>query len=329
MIEFITGGLVNLKNPAILFFILGLTVALIRSELKIPDPIIKMFSYYLMASIGFKGGYEISKTGLNSDLVTAVFLGLLLAGIIPVMAYYILNRGIKLDPINAGAMASHYGSVSVVTFVTTISFIERAGLDFGGFMVGVMALMEFPAILAGIGLAIYYTSKKKGSKSLKMVIFESITNESVILLGGSLLIGIISADKGYALTKPFFIDPFQGVLTFFLLDMGIVAGRKLNEFGKIGYSLTLFAILFPLFNGLIATFGATILGLGTGNAVLFGVLAASSSYIAAPAAVRIVLPEANPSLYVTSSLAITFPFNIIVGIPVYYSMAVFFDGIFY
>ncbi len=327
MIEFITGGIVNLKNPAILFFILGLTVALIRSDLKIPDPIIKMFSYYLMASIGFKGGYEISKTGMNSELLVAVLFGLFLAGIIPVIAFYILKKGIKLDAINSGAIAAHYGSVSVVTFVTTISFIERAGLDSGGFMVGVMALMEFPAILAGIGLALYYTSRTSGSKSLKAVIHESITNESVILLGGSLLIGFISADKGYTLTKPFFIDPFQGVLTFFLLDMGIVAGRKLHEFGRVGYSLTLFAILFPLFNGLIATLGATLLDLGTGNAVLFGVLAASSSYIAAPAAVRIVLPEANPSLYLTSSLAITFPFNIIVGIPVYYSLAVFFNDL--
>ncbi len=327
MIEFITGGIVNLKNPAILFFILGLTVALIRSDLKIPDPIIKMFSYYLMASIGFKGGYEISKTGMNSELLIAVLFGLLLAGIIPVLAFFILKKGIKLDAINSGAIAAHYGSVSVVTFVTTISFIERAGLHFGGFMVGVMAMMEFPAILAGIGLAIYYTSKAAGSKSLKAVIRESITNESVILLGGSLLIGFISADNGYALTKPFFIDPFQGVLTFFLLDMGIVAGRKLSDFGRVGYSLTLFAILFPIFNGLMATFGATLFDLGTGNAVLFGVLAASSSYIAAPAAVRIVLPEANPSLYLTASLAITFPFNIIVGIPVYYSLAVFFNNL--
>lgn len=327
MIEFITGSIVNLKNPAILFFILGLTVALIRSELKIPDPIIKMFSYYLMASIGFKGGYEISKTGMNSELMMAVLFGLFLAGIIPVLAFFILKKGIKLDAINSGAIAAHYGSVSVITFVTSISFIERAGLHFSGFMVGVMALMEFPAILAGIGLAIYFTSRDTGSKSLKTVIRESITNESVILLGGSLLIGFISAEKGYALTKPFFIDPFQGVLTFFLLDMGIVAGRKLSDFGRVGYSLTLFAILFPIFNGILATFGATLFALGTGNAVLFGVLAASSSYIAAPAAVRIVLPEANPSLYLTASLAITFPFNIIIGIPVYYSLSVFFESL--
>ncbi|GAB1442582.1 sodium-dependent bicarbonate transport family permease [Ignavibacteriales bacterium] len=327
MIEFITGSIVNLKNPAILFFILGLTVALIRSDLKIPDPIIKMFSYYLMASIGFKGGYEISKTGMNSELMMAVLFGLFLAGIIPVLAFFILKKGIKLDAINSGAIAAHYGSVSVITFVTSISFIERAELHFSGFMVGVMALMEFPAILAGIGLAIYFTSRDTGSKSLKTVIRESITNESVILLGGSLLIGFISAEKGYALTKPFFIDPFQGVLTFFLLDMGIVAGRKLSDFGRVGYSLTLFAILFPIFNGILATFGATLFALGTGNAVLFGVLAASSSYIAAPAAVRIVLPEANPSLYLTASLAITFPFNIIIGIPVYYSLSVFFESL--
>ncbi|GAB1348948.1 sodium-dependent bicarbonate transport family permease [Ignavibacteriales bacterium] len=321
MLDILANGLINLKNPAILFFLLGLTVALIRSELKIPEPIIKMFSYYLMASIGFKGGYEISKTGFNPELTTSVILALLIAGAIPVMAFYILRGLVKLDSINAGALASHYGSVSVVTFVTAISYLDRAGIEFGGFMVGVMALMEFPAILVGIGLAIYYTSKSSGSKSLKGVIFESITNESVILLGGSLVIGIISAEKGYALTKPFFVEPFQGVLTFFLLDMGIVAGRKLHEFRKVGVALATFAIVFPIFNGLLGTFLATVLGLSLGNTVLFGILAASSSYIAAPAAVRIVLPEANPSIYLTSSLAITFPFNIILGIPFYFSMA--------
>ena len=328
MFDFISNGLINLKNPAILFFLLGLTVALIRSELKIPDPIIKMFSYYLMASIGFKGGYEISKTGFSPELMTSAGLALVLAAIIPVMAFYLLRGFVKLDAVNSGALAAHYGSVSVVTFVTAISYVDRAGIEFGGFMVGVMALMEFPAILAGIGLALYYTSKSSGSKSMKTVIHESITNESVILLGGSLLIGIITADKGYALTKPFFIDPFQGVLTFFLLDMGIVAGRKLHEFGKVGIPLTIFAIAFPIFNGITGTFLATLLGLGTGNSLLFGVLAASSSYIAAPAAVRIVLPEANPSIYLTSSLAITFPFNIILGIPIYFSLAEFFAKIF-
>ncbi len=326
MLEFLTNGLINLKNPAILFFILGLTVALIRSELKIPEPIIKMFSYYLMASIGFKGGYEISKTGFNGDLVTSALLAVGFAALIPVMAFFILKILVKLDAINAGAIASHYGSVSVVTFVTTISYLERTGHHYGGFMVGVMALMEFPAILIGIGLAIYYASQATGRRSLRSILHESITNESVILLLGSLIIGMITGEKGHILTKPFFIDPFQGVLTFFLLDMGIVAGRRLHEFGKVGIQLTLFAILFPVFNGLTASFLATLFGLETGNAVLIGVLAASSSYIAAPAAVRIVLPEANPSLYLTSSLAITFPFNIIFGIPLYFSAANWFSS---
>lgn len=327
MIEFLSNGLINLKNPAILFFILGLTVALIRSELKIPEPIIKMFSYYLMASIGFKGGYEISRTGLTGDLVISSLLAMALAALIPIMAFYILRGLLKLDSINAGAIAAHYGSVSVVTFVTAISYLDRTGLDHGGFMVGVMALMEFPAILIAIGLAIYYSSKANGRKSLGSVLHESVTNESVILLMGSLLIGVITGEKGYTLTKPFFIEPFQGVLTFFLLDMGIVAGRKLHEYGRVGIQLTLFAVLFPVFNGITGTFFATLFDLGTGNAVLIGVLAASSSYIAAPAAVRIVLPEANPSLYLTSSLAITFPFNIIFGIPLYYSIALMFAGL--
>lgn len=326
MTDILRETLINLQTPAILFFILGFFVALLRTDLKIPDPIIKMLSFYLLTSIGFKGGYELSKNGFGNEILIALLVSLIISAIIPVVAFFILNKFLKIDSLNSGALAAHYGSVSVVTFVTAAALLTRNKIEYDGFMVGMMTVMEFPAIIFGIGMAIFFSNRNIKEFKFSKIVRESFTNESVILLAGSLLTGILTGEKGYLMIKPFFFEPFQGVLTFFLLDLGIVAGKRFGEFKALGVKLISFALLFPLFSGLITAFITVNFGISPGNSILFSVLAASSSYIAAPAAVRIVLPDANPSYYITTSLAITFPFNIIIGIPVYKSFVDLFYG---
>jgi hypothetical protein len=276
-----------------------------------------------MMSIGFKGGVEISKGGINSDLLSAISLSVLLGVLIPVLAYLLLNKLLNLDAVNAGAIAAHYGSVSVVTFITAVTFLDRQLVQFNGYMVGMMALMESPAIFISLLLVNAATKKEKGAglHHKNEVIKEALFNSSVILLFGSLFIGYFTGEKGYLLTKDFFVSPFQGVLTLFLLEMGMLAGNRISEFKSVGIKLGLFALVMPVANGFIGILLATMLGFSAGSAALFGVLSASASYIAAPAAVRLALPSANPSYYITMSLAITFPFNIVFGIPIYYSIS--------
>lgn len=318
MTEFLQQGLNNFTAPAILFFILGIVTALLKTSITFPDALSKTLSIYLMAAIGFKGGAEIARNGVSGDVVISVALAVALAVSIPVVAFYLLRNLLRVDTINSGAISAHYGSVSVVTFVTAMSFLEKEAAAYDGYMVGMMALMEFPAIFTGILLTSLYLSKKASSKgTLMRVLKDSVLNESVILLFGSLLIGFAAGDYGYKMVKPFFVDPFQGVLALFLLEMGLLAGSRFGEFKAVGAKLVAFAIIFPIINGLLGAALSGMLGLSAGNGALFGVLAASSSYIAAPAAVRMVLPTANPSYYITMSLAVTFPFNILFGIPLY------------
>ncbi len=328
MIDFLLIGMENLKHPAILFFILGFVATLIKTEIKFPEQIAKGLSYFLMIAIGFKGGTEIAKSGINETLFAAAGVSVVLASLIPVLAFFLLRNLLKTDTINAGAMAAHYGSVSVVTFVTAAAYLNRQDINFNGFMVGMMAIMEFPAILIGLGLAKYYSDIREKEFNVKGLIHESITNESVVILAGAMIIGFVSGENGYRLTKPLFVDAFPGILTFFLLEMGILSAKKIADFRLAGLKIILFGIFFPLFNGIFAALICALLNFESGNTALFAVLAASSSYIAAPAAVRLVLPQANPSIYLTSSLAVTFPFNIIIGIPVYYLAAVQFTSVF-
>ncbi|MCX7874921.1 MAG: sodium-dependent bicarbonate transport family permease [Melioribacteraceae bacterium] len=323
MNEIILNGFSNLNTPAILFFLLGFIASVIRSDIKIPDSIVKILSIYLMISIGYKGGYEIYHNGISSDLFKSVLISFLLGFLSTLIVFFIVYKLLKKDSVNAGAIAAHYGSVSVVTFITAISFLEKIGVEYKGYIVGMLALMESPAILIALILVRLFDKKTINfdPSAFKEIIKEALFNGSIVLLFGSLIIGFINGAKGFNLISPFFVTPFQGVLTLFLLEMGMIAGKRIEEFKKVGAKLGSLAVLFPIVNGIFGVSISTFFGLDIGTSTLFGVLTASSSYIAAPAAVRLALPEANPTFYITMSLAITFPFNIILGIPLYFSYA--------
>lgn len=319
MEQFISQAAGNLAIPAVLFFVIGMAAALVKSSLHFPDALVKSLSIYLLIAIGFKGGYEISKSGIDAEIIQAAMLSVTLSALIPIFVFFILKLIFRFDTVNAGALAAHYGSVSVVTFVTATLVLEKSGVAFSGYMVGMMALMEFPAILIAILMVnLFRKGERSGKGSMKLLIHESLTNQSVVLLIGGMVTGYITGERGKDLVEGFFFLPFQGILALFLLELGLVAGSKLHEFKSAGFRLVVFGISMPILVGLVTAFLTVQLGFSEGNAHLFSVLAASASYIAAPAAVRLVLPEANPSFYVTASLAITFPFNIIAGIPLYH-----------
>lgn len=322
MTSFILDALQNLATPMILFFVLGFISTIIKSDIEIPQAISKALAIYFMIAIGFKGGVEISKTGIDASLYNSIINSVLIGVITPVIAFLILKYIGKIDNINSGAISAHYGSVSVVTFVTAISFLNSKSIEFSGYMAGMMALMESPAIFVSILLVRIFSSHKITTLKSNYIdlLRESLFNSSIVLLFGSLVIGTIVGQKGMVSVKPFLVDPFNGVLTLFLLDMGMIAGQRINEFKKVGIFLASFAIVMPIINAISTIFLCSFFEFSLGDTLLFSVLAASSSYIAAPAAVRIALPQANPAYYITMSLAITFPFNIMFGIPLYYSI---------
>jgi hypothetical protein len=304
----------NLTSPALLFFILGITAVKIKSDLEIPQNSSKFISLYLLLSIGFKGGQELSHSQMDVSIIWYILFGFAIALIVPIYCFFILKR--KLGAENAGAIAAAYGSVSAVTFVTAVSFLELQNVTFSGHMVAVMALMEAPAIIVGVILISYF--KKNNQIKLNDIIVHSFTNGSVILILGSLIIGFLASETQAQSIKPFTTDLFKGFLMIFLLDMGITSGRKLSEFIKNGWFTALFAILIPLFNGVLVAFFSQIVTYNVGDRFIFAVLAASASYIAVPAAMKIAVPKANPGLYLPMALAVTFPFNITVGLPIYY-----------
>ncbi|MGK7394739.1 MAG: sodium-dependent bicarbonate transport family permease [Candidatus Cyclobacteriaceae bacterium M3_2C_046] len=305
----------NLLSPPILFFFLGLLARWIKSDLEIPPTISKFLSLYLLFSIGLKGGAELQHSGFTPEVFSALGLALFLSVLVPVYSFYILKK--RFDIYNAGAIAATYGSISAVTFVTAISFLQASQVKFGGFMVASMALMESPAIVLGVLLIRLY-SQGNGQESISVVIREAFTNGSVVLILGALIIGVAVPDQQMAAIEPFSQDLFKGILTFFLLDMGLLAGKRLQGLRQSGWFAFLFALLSPLINASIALLLAYWIGLSPGNTLLIMVLAASASYIAVPAALRMAVPEANPGIYIPMSLALTFPFNIIIGIPLYY-----------
>jgi hypothetical protein len=306
----------NLLNPPILFFFLGLAAVFFKSDLEIPAPIPKILSLYLLFAIGFKGGVELAASGLQSQIVVVLAAAVMMATIVPLYAFFVLRR--KLPIADAAAIAATYGSISAVTFITAAAFLEKIGISYGGYTVAAMALMEAPAII--VAVLLYRLCSADGnveSFSWKELSRDAFFNGSVFLIMGSLVIGALSGEAGAKTLKPFTNDIFAGVLCFFLLDMGIVAARRLGNLRKAGAFLTAFAILLPLANATFAILLAYALGLSQGDAFMFTILCASASYIAVPAAMRLSIPEANPSLYVPMSLAITFPFNIIAGMPIY------------
>jgi uncharacterized protein len=306
----------NILNPPVLFFFLGMTAVFVKSDLEVPAPVPKLLSLYLLFAIGFKGGVELVKSGINQEVLLTMLAAIVMACLVPVYSFFILR--IKLDTYDAAAIAATYGSISAVTFITASAFLNELGIEFDGYMVAALALMESPAIIVGLILVNVFT-QEQGERDVVWaeVLQEAFLNSSVFLLVGSLLIGVLTGEHGWQVLEPFSQGLFYGVLTFFLLDMGLVAARRIKDLQKAGVFLVLFAILVPIFNASVALLIAKVIGMSQGNALLFSVLCASASYIAVPAAMRMTVPEANPSLYVSTALAVTFPFNIIVGIPLY------------
>ncbi|MGD1916203.1 MAG: sodium-dependent bicarbonate transport family permease [Phycisphaerales bacterium] len=309
----------NLLSPPILFFGLGLLAAFIRSDLSIPQAVAKALSIYLLVAIGFHGGYELQRSGLDAAVIATLAVATLSSLLLPVLGFLILRT--KLSPENAAGIAACYGSVSAVTFITAVGFLERAGTEYGGHLIAAMALMESPAIVTGIVLASLARRSKQDAPSQRpgwrTMAHESLANSAIVLLLGSLIIGYLTGDSGWATMKPLVKDPFQAVLCLFLLDMGLLAARRLGDLRRSGLFLVAFALIAPPLQAGLGIVAARALGLGEGDALLLAVLFGSASYIAAPAALRLALPNANPSLFVPLSLGVTFPFNIIVGIPLY------------
>jgi hypothetical protein len=308
----------NLTNPALLFFLLGIIAVRLKSDLEIPPNSSKFISLYLLFSIGFKGGQELAHSEFSSEIIWAILFGLLVSILIPFYTFFILKR--KLSTENAGAIAAAYGSISAVTFVTAVSFLETFNIKFSGYLVAVMALMEAPAIIIGFLLIKSYSKTKETTSSFKEIIKHALTNGSVLLIVGSLIIGLLASDKQALGIKPFTTDLFKGFLAIFLLDMGIISGRKLNDFFKSGWFTIAFAVVIPLVNGTIVAIASQFITHDVGNRFILATLAASASYIAVPAAMKIAVPKANPGLYLPMALAVTFPINITIGLPLYLSV---------
>lgn len=309
----------TLVTPIVLSFVLGLFAALVRSDLSIPEAVAKGMSLYLLFAIGFKGGVSLADHGIDLTLGLTLLTGVILSAAIPLIAYVVLRTLSSLSALDAAAVAGHYGSISIVTFVAASSVLDSQGIAYDGYMVAVAAAMEAPAILSALWLV---TRSKGGGKMEPGLWREIMLNGSIVLLIGSFLIGMITGEEGLKEIAPLVIAPFKGVLCLFLLDMGIIAGRGLRKGrGVLDAGALAFGIIMPLLGSLLGLGAAVMFGLPLGSALLLMVLSASASYIAVPAAMRVALPEANPSVYLTLSLGVTFPFNLVIGIPLYLALA--------
>lgn len=309
-------AITNAISPPVLAFVLGLLAVAIKSDLRLPEALYQGLSIYLLFGIGIKGGVALSQANLSEvafPIVGTLFLGVT----IPFLAYWLVGKLTKLDAINRGALAAHYGSTSLVTFSAALIFLDSQQVQYEGFVTTLLAILEIPGIVVGLMLA----SRGLGrgldwSESLR----EILTSKSIVLLAGGLVLGLITGPTGYERIEPFFGGLFTGVLALFLLEMGIVAGRRLPDVKEAGFGLVAFSIGFPLLAGTLGVFVGELTGLSLGGSVVLGILTASASYIAAPAAVRLALPEASPGIYLTASLGITFPFNLVFGIPIMFAL---------
>lgn len=312
----------NLTSVSVLVFALGFIAARFKSDIRIPEPVYQIISVYLLFGIGLKGGVALrnsSASGLALPLIATIILGTL----IPILAFIALRLIKNLNEIDRGAISAHYGSTSLVTFTAALVFLENAQVSYEGFATALLTVMEVPGIIVGIFLATRHLNRKVSwSESLQ----EAILGKTVVLLVGGLIIGAISGDAGYEKVAPFFVNILPGILALFLMHLGFLAGSTAHAIKEVGPGLAIFAIAFPIFAGTLGVIGGALSGLSVGGATILGVLCASASYIAAPAAVQIAIPEANPSLSITSSLAITFPFNLLIGIPLMKALALVFVG---
>ena len=311
--------LANLLTPQILFYFLGMAATLVRSDLEVPQPITRGLSLYLLFAIGLHGGEELARAGFAPATLAPLLAGMVSSALFPLGIFALLRR--RLGVPDAAAIAATYGSISAVTFITATSFLDQVGVPWSGHMVAAMALMESPAILVGVLLARRWGKLEgNGEASLGQLLHEAFANGAVLLLLGSLTIGALAGEKGWAGVAPFAHAPFKGVLCLFLLDMGLISARRLRALRASGALLIGFALVAPLVQAALALAAGWFLGLSEGDALLLVVLCASASYIAVPAAMRMSLPQANPSLYLPMALALTFPFNIALGIPLYFSV---------
>jgi uncharacterized protein len=314
----------NLLSPALLFFVLGISAGFIKSDLEVPDSISRYLSLYLMMAIGFKGGVAIATSGdVSVTMLATIGAGIALSFAMPFLAYGLLRTTTGLNSPTAAAVAAHYGSISIVTFATASAFLTSHAVQYAGYIVAVVALMEAPAILSGLYLAHRAAPETRSHKAeeKKLLSREIFTNGAILLLFGAFLIGWITGQPGLDKVSGFLVDPFQGILCLFLLDMGLLVAKNLHHLKTFSLPLVLFGLYMPLIGAVTGVLVARLIGLDVGTGMLFTVLCASASYIAVPAAMRLALPEAQAAIYVPMSLAITFPFNITAGIPLYYAMA--------
>lgn len=312
----------NLLSPAVLFFALGVLASVVKSDLKFPEALYISLTIYLLTAIGFKGGVAIAEAGLGAVWAPGL-AAMALGALIPLWSYPILRFAGGMAAVDAAAIAAHYGSVSAVTFIAATNFLKQIDQPYENYATAFLAVMESPAIVVGILLG-----KAAGTgrgviwgPATRLALREAVFGRSVLLLVGALIIGALCGKRGMANVEGFFVTPFQGVLAIFLLEMGMVAARRLEDLRKVGFFLLGFGIVAPLVHGCLGLLAGQWVGLSLGGTTLLGVLAARASYIAAPAAMRLSLPEANPTYYLTAALAITFPFNIAFGIPTYYALA--------
>ncbi|WP_374338065.1 sodium-dependent bicarbonate transport family permease [Leeia sp.] len=315
-------AMTSLLDPAILFFVFGISAGLLKSNLDIPQPISRFLSLYLLMALGLKGGFALAKSGLTLEIASSLGAAVLLALLIPLLAYPLLRR--LVPGWDAAALAATYGSVSAVTFITATQYLDQHQLSYGGHMAAAMALMESPAILLAVLLANRLRREQGGAQaghSLRALLHESFTDGAQMLLIGAMLVGLLTGAAGQAAMQPFSGDLFKGMLSFFLLDMGLLAARNLPQLRGISPWLMAYAIGAPLCHATLALLLAKLLGLSAGDGGLLMVLAASASYIAVPAVLREAIPEARPALYFGLSLGLTFPFNILLGIPLYLQTA--------
>lgn len=310
----------SLSSPMVLAFLLGIFATVIKSDMKFPDGFYVSLTIFLLFGIGLKGGVKLSQATL-AEFWKPGLGAIVICCLIPLWSYFILHKIGKFDAINAAALAAHFGSVSAVTFSEATAFMELVKEPFEGYMPSMLAIMEVPAIVIALFLA-KTSSQSKGEKTnWGKILHELFTGKGTVLLVGGIIIGMITGKKGYEQVQPLFDAPFRGVLTLFLLEVGMVTGRRLGDLLKAGPFLIGFGIIMPFVHAVIGIYIGYYTGLSLGGATLLGVLCASASYIAAPAAVRIALPEASPTYYLTAALAITFPFNVTVGLPTYYTIA--------
>lgn len=309
----------HLLSPMVLCFCLGYVATFIKSDLQIPGQVYQLLTLYLLFALGLKGGVALTHAPIG-DLIAPAAATLILGALTPLVAYAVARRIGKLNVADSAALAAHYGSVSVVTFMAVLAFLDNTGQSYEGFMSTLVVILEVPAIIIALSIA----KRQLGDQSLGVVLKEIVSSKSIVLLLGGLIIGFLSGDIGYKRVAPLFGDPFQGVVTLFLLEMGLVAAKRVGDLKKVGGFVVIFGIVVPVINGCLGLVLGSFAGLSQGGLTALAAMAASASYIAAPAAVRLSLPEANPGIYLTAALTVTFPFNLIFGIPLYSALARFF-----